>query len=79
MPLVLIPGWKSFWKWSSMRFLALGGTVQVALLAFPQALQQYLPPAVLSWSSTFVLACMMLGAAGRVTTTNPQPAEKPDV
>lgn len=71
--LSLIPGWQSFWKWSSMRFLALGGAVQVALLAFPQALQQYLPPAVLQWGSTFVLVCMVLGGVGRITTTNPQP------
>ena len=71
MQLRLIPDWNHAWRWSSVRFLALGATVQTTLLAFPAQLQQYLPPEALKYGSLIALACMFLGAAGRVTTTEP--------
>ena len=73
MQLRLIPDWQHAWKWSSIRFLAIGGAVQTTLLAFPSQLQQYLDPAVLKYGSEFALLCMFLGAIGRITTT-----EKPN-
>lgn len=65
------------WKWSSMRFIAAGATVQTVLLAFPAQLQGYLPDGVMKWASVFCLLCMILGAVGRVTTVEPK--ENPDV
>lgn len=79
MQLRLIPDWQHAWKWSSVRFLALGATVQTTLLAFPSELQANLPAAALKWGSLFALGCMFLGALGRVTTTEPQPPEPPNV
>ena len=73
MQLRLIPDWQHAWKWSSVRFLAAGATVQTTLLAFPDALKQYLPDYIMHYGSMFALACMFLGAAGRITTTEKQP------
>lgn len=74
MTLHLIPDWKQAWKWSSVRFLAVGGVVQGSLLAFPVQLTQYLPPWLLSGASMFALACVVLGGIGRITTTEAPPS-----
>lgn len=74
MTLRLIPDWKQAWKWSSVRFLAVGGVVQGSLLAFPAALAQYLPGWLLSGLAMFSLACVVLGGLGRITTTEPPSA-----
>lgn len=71
MQLHLIPDWQHAWRWSSVRLIALGATVQTALLAFPGELQTYLPPGTLKYGSLFALGCMILAGAGRVTTTEP--------
>lgn len=66
--LKLIADWRNAWRWSSIRFLAAGGVVQGALLAFPTQLQQYLPPWLLTGLSEFALFCIIAGGVGRITT-----------
>lgn len=68
MQLHLLPDWKQAWRWSSIRFLAVGGVVQGSLLAFPVQLQQYLPSWVLRSLAEFALFCVIAGGIGRITT-----------
>lgn len=63
----LIYDWKQAWRWSSMRFLAVGGVIQGSLLAFPAQLQQYLPPWLLSGLAEFALFCVIAGGVSRIT------------
>lgn len=77
MQLRLIPDWKQAWRWSSVRFLAIGGVMQGSLLAFPAQLQQYLPPWLLSGLAEFALFCVIAGGVGRITTTE-KPNALPD-
>lgn len=62
------------WKWSSMRFLALGGVVQGAVVTCPAAVSEHLPDWVMSSASTFSFCCIIAAGLGRITTT-----EKSDV
>lgn len=74
------PQWRQAWRWSSMRFLAVGGVVQASLLAFPAQLQQYLPPWLLSGLSEFSLFCVIAGGIGHITIVekrNDQSADRP--
>ena len=68
----LIDGWQHCWKWSSIRFLMVGGAIQTGLLAFPDKLLQYVPNWVLSALSVFALACVIAAGIGRVTTVEPK-------
>ncbi len=68
----LVDDWHQAWRWSSIRFLAVGGVVQTSLLSFPGALQQYLPPKVLSGLAMFALFCLIGGGVGRITTIEPK-------
>lgn len=55
------------WKFSSVRFAALGGIAEVVqhyLKDIPQEVTQYIDPHVLSWVST---ASFLLAILGRVT------------
>lgn len=67
-----VDDWHQAWRWSSIRFLAVGGAVQVALLAFPAQLAQYIPGPVLSGLATFSLICTIAGGIGRITTIDPK-------
>lgn len=71
--LKLIEDWQQSWRWSSMRFIAIGGAIQAALLA-PQAILQYVPQFVLQTAATISFVCIVLAAFGRVTQV-----EKKDV
>lgn len=61
----LVLNWRHAYKWVSIQFIAVGVSLQVALLAFPGDIRQYLP----DWA-THSLALFCLGAAayGRITT-----------
>lgn len=67
----LVDDWKSAWKWLSVQFVAAAGSVQLAVLAFPDTLRQYLPDRI-----THLVAVLLLGAAvlGRLVD---QKAAKP--
>jgi hypothetical protein len=54
----LVPNWRNAWKWFSVQLVALAGTTQLAVLAFPSELKQYLP----DWL-THALALVLLTAA----------------
>lgn len=54
----LVTDWKSAWKWLSVQFVAAAGTVQLAVLAFPETIRQYLP----DWL-THLLAVVLLAGA----------------
>lgn len=62
------------WKWSSMRFLALGGVIQGAIVTTPDAVKEHVPEWVLQGMSVFALFCIIAAGVGRITTT-----EKPNV
>lgn len=62
----LIDDWHQSWRWSSMRFLALGGAIQAALLA-PDRILQYIPTWVLQTASTVSFVCLIAAGLGRVT------------
>lgn len=61
------------WKWSSMRFLALGGVIQGAIVTTPDAVKEHVPEWVLQGMSVFALFCIIAAGVGRITTT-----EKPN-
>lgn len=62
----LIEDWHQCWRWSSMRFLALGAALQGALQA-PAYVTQYLPSWVLQATSTASFAFLILAGLGRIT------------
>lgn len=56
------------WKWSSMRFLALGTVVQGAVLtADRMGLSTHLPDWLLSACSSFAFFCIIAAGVGRIT------------
>lgn len=64
----LIWNWKSAYKWASMQFIALGATLQLALMAFPSEMREYLP----DWlTHSLAIGCLAAAAYGRVTTRDP--------
>lgn len=67
----LVNDWHNAWKWSSIRFLLIGGAIQTGLLAFPDKLLQYVPNWLLSALSVFALGCVIAAGIGRITTTEP--------
>ena len=70
----LIDGWHHAWKFSSIRFMALGAAAQTTVLTSDRTgLSAHVPSWMLTGLSMISLACIFLGAAGRITTT-----EKPN-
>jgi hypothetical protein len=63
----LIPEWKSAWRWSSVRLMALSGMIQGVLMAFPDQLKTYISPDVLKYLSEAALAILILAGIGRIT------------
>lgn len=55
------------WTFGSMRFLALGGTIQTAVVTCPAAVAQHVPEWIWQAMSTFSLFCMVAAAYCRVT------------
>lgn len=70
----LVEDAKQAWRWSSIRFLALGGVVQGALVSAPATITQYVPDWLLRGLATFSLICIILAGVGRMTQV-----EKSDV
>lgn len=56
----LLPNWKDAWKWFSVQIIALAGAVQLSVLAFPQAIQGWLPDSVTHWVAAGLLATAVL-------------------
>ena len=75
----LIDDWRRAWKWSSVRFIALGATVQTSVVTCPAQVAQHVPEWVWQGLSVFSLVCMLAAAAGRVTTTEPKHDLQPPV
>jgi hypothetical protein len=69
----LVSGWRRSWRWSSMRFLGLGGSIQLALVAAPDKVTTHVPEWVMSGLSTFALLCIVLAGIGRITIVEPAP------
>lgn len=69
----LVDGWKQAHRWSSMRFLALGGAAQLALVTTPQRVLDYAPGWVLQSLSVLSIACVFLAGAGRLTKVEKAP------
>lgn len=63
------------WKWGSMRFLALGATIQGVIVACPASVSAHVPEPVWQALSIFALFCMIAAGVSRVTTST----EKPNV
>lgn len=61
----LIWNWREAYKWMSIQFIALGAAIQLALMAFPDAIRAYLPDPV---THTIAIFCLAAAAYGRVTT-----------
>ena len=67
MHLHLVEGWRRCHKWLSMRFLALGGVVQTAVItANTTGLAQYVQPWLLTAMSDFALFCIVAAGIGRL-------------
>ena len=74
MALHLIEDWHKAYKFSSIRFMAIGAAAQTTVLTADRTgLSSHIPAWCLTGLSMLALACIFLGAAGRITTT-----EKPD-
>lgn len=58
--------WRSAWKWLSIQIAVVSAAVQGALLAFPDAMKQYLPDWVTHWVA---LACFGAVILARLTAT----------
>lgn len=54
----LLDNWKDAWKWFSVQLVAVAGTIQLTVLAFPDELKGWLP----DWA-THALALGVLGMA----------------
>lgn len=70
----LIWNWKSAYKWASIQFVAVGAAVQIALLAFPSDIRQFLPDYM---THGIALFCFAAAAYGRVTTRDPATMASP--
>lgn len=70
----LIWNWKSAWKWASIQFVAIGAAIQIALLAFPNDIRNYLPDVM---THGIALFCFVAAAYGRVTTRDPASMANP--
>ena len=57
----LVENWRHAWKWFSVQLVALAGTIQLSVLAFPDTLKQYLPDWALHASALFLLGAAILG------------------
>ena len=57
----LVDDWKSAWKFLSVQFVAAAGSVQLAVLAFPDTLRQYLPDWMTHLVAVLLLAAAVLG------------------
>lgn len=67
------------WKWSSMRFLALGVTVQGAVFSADRmGLSVHLPDWVLQAASSFSFFCMIAAGVGRMTQVEKTDARNTD-
>jgi hypothetical protein len=53
----LVEDWRNFWKWFSIRFLALAASLQTTLVIFPDVLRQYLPLNYVQGLVTFLFIC----------------------
>ncbi len=67
----LVDDWKSAWKWLSVQFVAAAGSVQLAVLAFPDTLRQYLPDWVTHLVAVGLLAAAVLGRLVDQKATKP--------
>ena len=65
----LVDGWHQCWRWSSIRFLTLGGVIQTAVVTCPAQVAQHVPEWIWSALSCFALFCMIAAGVGRVTTS----------
>lgn len=63
----LVDGAGEFWRWSSIRLMAVSGAIQAVLLAFPATLAQYVPSWVMSWLATTSLLILVLAGIGRIS------------
>lgn len=57
----LVPGWQSAWKWISMQLIALAGTVQLSVLAFPDTMKTWLTDKETHYIALFLLVAAVLG------------------
>jgi hypothetical protein len=65
------------WKWSSVRFIALGSVLQGAVLGADRTgLSAHIPDWVMQAASTAAFLSMIAAGIGRVTTTE-KPHESP--
>ena len=66
-----VADWQDSWRWLSVRFIAIGAALQVALLALGHDVRDYLP----DWFTRVVAIAIFAGAfLGRITE---QPKERP--
>ena len=73
----LVEGWHRAYKWSSMRFMALGGVAQATVIACPATIAQHVPEWIFQGLSIFSVVCIFCAMAGRITTTEPQNVQPP--
>ena len=66
------------WKFSSMRFLAVGGAIQGALQAAPGSVTQYVPQWALQAAGTISFACIIMAGLGRLTVVEKNDVKPPD-
>ncbi len=57
----VVTDWKSCWRWLSVHFIVAGAALQGAFMAFPAALQQYVPDWVMHAVAIALLAAAFLG------------------
>ena len=66
------------WKFSSIRFLTVGGAIQGALQTAPGSVTQYVPQWALSTAGTISFACIIMAGLGRLTVVEKNDVKPPD-
>ena len=73
----LVDDFHNAWKWSSVRFIAIGAVLQGAVIGADRTgLSAHIPDWVLSTASTAAFFSMIAAGLGRITTTE-KPHESP--
>jgi hypothetical protein len=59
-----VADWRRCWRSTPMRFLAVGGAIQGAMVTMPAAVSEHLPEWVLEAGSIIAFICLVMAGLG---------------
>jgi hypothetical protein len=59
----IVEDWRDFWRWWSMRWMAVAGAVTAAWATYPEEIKRVIPP---QYMKLFLLVLIVLSIAARV-------------